>query len=302
MLVNGKKLLLDALQNGYAVGAYNFSNMEQLKAIINASEKRNASVIVQASKSAIEYMGIDMCVAMVKSEAERVSIPVCLNLDHGANFEICKLCIDKGFTNVMIDASALEYEENIKLTKQVVEYAHKHNVTVEAELGSLKGVEDEVMSVSSHFTDPNQAKDFVERTGIDSLAVSIGTSHGAYKFKGESKLDIERLAQIRDIVKIPLVLHGASSLPQHLLDDFAKTGGDLKSAKGVSTENLKDAVKNGICKVNMDTDLRIAFTTAIRETITPQMFSPRDYLKVAIKRTENLVDEKIDILGTKKYN
>ena len=265
--VNANVVLKKAQKNKYAVGAYNFSNLEQLKAILNSAQKKKCDVIVQTSKSAIDYMGLEVIVDVVKNLSKGLDIDVCLNFDHGKSFEDVKKCIDAGYTNVMIDASSLPFEENVNLTKQVVDYAHKKNVTVEAELGSLKGQEDEVFANKSFFTDPQQAKLFVQQTNVDSLAVSIGTSHGAYKFKGESNLDIERLCEIKSVVDVPLVLHGASSVNKQLKEKFLLSGGIIGNANGVSKQNLIESIKNGICKVNVDTDLRIAFTTGVRNIL-----------------------------------
>lgn len=300
-LVNGNVILKKAQKNGYAVGAYNFSNLEHLKAILNASQNKNCDVIIQTSKSAIEYMGVDVIVSAVKALCKDLTIDVCLNLDHGKDFEIVKKCIDAGYTNVMIDASHLSFNENIEVTKKVVEYAHKHGVTVESELGSLQGIEDDHQSNTSLFTDPQEAKLFVEKTGIDSLAISIGTSHGAYKFKGESKLDIKRLNQITKLVDVPLVLHGASSVDQKLKDDFIASGGQIGNANGVSKQNLIEAIQNGICKINVDTDLRIAFTTGVRNILKDNtIFDPRKYLLEGIKFMQQQVENKIDIFRPNK--
>lgn len=296
-LVNGNIILQKAKKGGYAVGAFNFSNMEQLKAILAAAQNKKSDVIVQTSKSAIEYMGLEIVVDMVKILSSKLDVDVCLNLDHGADFEICKQCIDAGYTNVMIDASSLPFEQNVELTKKVVEYAHARNVSVEAELGALKGIEDQVVASQSVFTNPEQAKLFVEQTKVDSLAVSIGTSHGAYKFKGESKLDIERLKQIEQQTKIPLVLHGASSVSKNLKDKFLQSGGQIGNANGVDNKSLADSIKNGVCKVNVDTDLRIAFTTGVREVLKDAtIFDPRKYLKQAQKLMQQEVETKIDVL------
>lgn len=301
-LKNGSYVLNKAKQSGYAVGAFNFSNLEQLKAILSASNKKNSDVIVQVSSSAIKYMGLDVIVPMVTNLAKDLDIAVCLNLDHGKNFEIVKQCVDAGFTNVMIDASDLNFEDNVKLTKECVEYAHSHNVSVEAEIGSLKGVEDEVIAKESLFTKPEDAKKFVEMTGVDSLAISIGTSHGAYKFEGKSHLDIERLKEIEKAVKIPLVLHGASGVGEELKQKFIASGGKIGNANGVSDENLIEAIKYGICKVNVDTDLRIAFTTGIRNKLKDQsLFNPRDYLLEGMKQIEYEVEKRIDILNKNRF-
>ena len=300
-LKNGKYVLEKAKNERYAVGAFNFSNLEQLKAILEASNKKNADVIVQTSPSAIKYMGLDVIVPMVTALAKDLNIAVCLNLDHGKDFETIKKCVDAGYTNVMIDASDLNFEENVKLTKKCVEYAHSKNVSVEAELGSLKGVEDEVFAKESLFTKPEDAKRFVEETGIDSLAVSIGTSHGAYKFEGKSHLDIERLKQIKKLVDIPFVLHGASGVGSELKSKFIESGGEIGNANGVSDENLIEAIKYGVCKVNVDTDLRIAFTTGIRNVLKKStVFNPRDYLLAGINQIKEQVEKRIDVLNSVK--
>ena len=300
-LKNTNYVLKKAQENGYAVGAFNFSNLEQLKAILNACEEENCDVIVQTSSSAIKYMGLDVICPMVKNLAKDLHIAVCLNLDHGKDFEIVKKCVDAGYTNVMIDASDLPFEQNVELTKKCVEYAHSKGVTVEAELGSLKGVEDEISAKESLFTKPEDAKKFVEMTGIDSLAVSIGTSHGAYKFEGESKLDIERLQEIQKLVKIPFVLHGASSVSKELKEKFRQSGGEIGNANGVSSENLVEAIKYGVCKVNVDTDLRIAFTTGIRNALkSPEIFDPRKYLGNGMKEIENEVKNRLKILNANR--
>ena len=295
-LVNAKKILSEARKKNYAIGAFNFTNLEQLDAILTACEEKQYPVIVQASKSAIDYMGLETCTEMVKSKIKHLSIPVCLSLDHGSNFEICKRAIDNGFTNVMIDGSNLPFNENVELTKKVVKYAHKKGVTVEAELGALKGKEDLVDYKESVYTNPEEAFNFVKQTNVDSLAISIGTSHGAYKFNGASKLDINRLIKINSIVNIPLVLHGASSVPNNLVKKFNALGGNLNGAKGVSTSSLKQAIKNGICKINVDTDLRIAFTIGVKENlIKNSTFNIRDYLTCGKENIIKLVKEKIDI-------
>ena len=300
-LKNGKYILEKAKQGKYAVGAFNFSNLEQLKAILNAANSKKSDVIVQVSSSAIKYMGLNVIVPMVTALAKDLDIAVCLNLDHGKSFEIVKECVDAGFTNVMIDASDLPFEQNVELTKKCVDYAHGKNVSVEAELGSLRGVEDEIESKESLFTKPEDAKKFVELTGVDSLAISIGTSHGAYKFAGESHLDIERLKQISSLTNIPLVLHGASGVSGELKQKFIQSGGQIGNANGVSSQNLIDAVQNGICKVNVDTDLRIAFTTGIRNSLkSPELFNPRTYLSEGMKEIEEEVNKRIDILNATK--
>ncbi len=265
-LENSKRIFENALKGKYAVGAFNFVNMEVAKSILKAGEECNSPVILQCSTGAIKYAGVKTLVAIAQSLAEDLTIPVCLNLDHGKSFEDCKLAIDNGFTNVMIDASSLPYEENIALTKKVVEYAHSKNVTVEAELGVLAGVEEEVSASKNVFTSPEQAKDFVERTGVDSLAIAIGTSHGTHKFKGEAKLEFEILSQIEKLLpNFPLVLHGASSIPQDLIELAKANGATLEGANGIPEEMLNQACKHNICKINVDSDLKLAYTAGIRE-------------------------------------
>lgn len=294
MLVNTKKMLIEANEKGYAVGAFNFSNMEQIQAILTAHKECNHPVILACSKSAMEYMGVEVAVKMVETLAKDLDIDVALHLDHGANFEICKKAIDNGFTSVMIDASSLPLEENIAETKRVVEYAKKFNVTVEAELGKLSGIEDEVNVEHSNYTNPDEAKYFVEQTGVDSLAVSIGTSHGAYKFEGESRLEIEILKEIKTKTAIPLVLHGASSIPQYLVEEFNSLNGELGNAKGVDAENLKEAIKHGIAKINVDSDCRIAFSLGIKKAMQDKkLFDPRKILAKGKEEMVKLIKDKI---------
>jgi len=294
-LKNTKKMLEKAFLKGYAVGAFNFSNLEQLQAILEVVKEQNSPAILATSTSAIKYMGLKTLVAMVKASTENLTQAVALHLDHGATFEDCKMAIDAGFTSVMCDASHFSFDDNVKLTKRVVEYAKAFNVTVEAELGRLAGVEDEISSQHSHYTNPLKAKKFVELTGIDSLAISIGTSHGAYKFKGEAKLQIELLKQIKSLLpNTPLVLHGASSIPESLQQEFVKSGGTLSGAKGVSEQLLIEAIKNGIAKVNVDSDLRIAFTTGVRNALKNSSdFNPRSYLLSGKNKVKEVLTYKI---------
>ena len=298
MLVNSKAIFKKAMKEGYAIPAYNASNMEGVLAIVRAAEAQNSPVILAASKSALEYAGLDMFVAMVKTVAEKSSVQVVLHLDHGADFEICKKCIDAGFTSVMIDGSSRPFEENVAVTKQVVDYAHQRGVTVEAELGKLAGVEDEVnvASKDAMYTDPNEAKMFVDLTGCDSLAIAIGTSHGANKFTGEAKLEYTVLQKIRNLLpETPLVLHGASAVPADLVEICNTYGGELKGAKGVPDDIIAKAVELGIQKVNSDTDLRIACTGAIRKSLheKPESFDPRAYGKKSIEAMQKICEHKI---------
>lgn len=296
MLVNSKELFLDAIKNKYAVGAFNFVNMEVLQGILETAVEENSPVIVQCSTGAIKYAGKDYLSGMVKSVTEKLPIPVIWNLDHGKTFEDCVNAIDAGFTNVMIDASSLPYEENIALTKKVVEYAHARNVTVEAELGVLAGVEEDVSANEHIYTDPNQAIDFIEKTGCDSLAIAIGTSHGIYKFKGEAKLRLDILEELsKRMPNYPFVLHGASSIPQQYVEKANKYGANLTGAKGVPEEMLSEACKMNICKVNVDSDLRIGFTAGVREYLqnNPSDVDMRSYLKSGKQCVKDVVRFKI---------
>ncbi len=296
-LQNSKELFKHAIKNNYAIGAFNFVNLETLSAILDAATELNSPVIVQCSTGAIKYAGIEAISAMVKAKAK--NLPVILNLDHGKTFEDCKMAIDNGFTNVMIDASSLPFEENINLTKQVVEYAHSKNVTVEAELGVLAGVEDEVSASNddAKYTNPLQAKEFVERTNVDSLAIAIGTSHGTHKFSGEAKLRFDILSQIEELLPdFPLVLHGASSIPQNMVQLAEQYGAKLKGANGIPENMLNEATtKHNVVKVNVDSDLRIAFTAGVREILTnkPETVDLRDYLKQGKKYVTEVVKNKI---------
>ena len=294
-----KKIFQNALKEKYALGAFNFVNLEMLKAIINASLETDFPVIASVSEGALKYMGEEETVGMFK--AAKKNAKVFLHLDHGKNLELIKRTVDLGFDSVMIDASSFSFEENVKQTKEVVNYAHKKDVLVEAELGTLAGIEDEVKAEKNIYTDPNEAKKFVELTNCDSLAVAIGTSHGAYKFTGESKLNMEILSEIESLIpNTPLVLHGASSVPQKYVDLLNKFGGNVTGAKGVDESLLSEAChKHNICKINSDTDLRICFTGAVRKYLTenPEVFDLRKYLGAGKEEVKNLLIEKIKLLG-----
>lgn len=297
-LVNAKPLFEKALKEKYGIGAFNFINYETLKAILDTAQKNNSPVIIQSSVGAVKYMGIQNLSALVKSMTKELTIPVCWNLDHGKTFEDCKAAVDNGFTNVMIDASSLPYEENIALTKQVVEYAHAHGVTVEAELGTLQGVEDEVdvSADDAFYTNPDQAKDFVTRTGVDSLAIAIGTSHGAYKFKGDASLKFDILAKIQaELPDFPLVLHGASSIPERVVTIANNNGAKLAGVKGVSEPLLTKACAQNICKINVDSDLRISFLAGVREHLAqnPSNIDIRAYLKQAMQEISTTIEYKL---------
>ena len=302
-LVNTKEMFKKAYEGGYSIGAFNISDLEQLQGVLEACKERNSAVIIQASKSAISYAGIDTLVELVKAASEEIGVDCALHLDHGPNFEMAKQCIDAGFTSVMIDGSHLDYEENVAITKQVVEYAHPKNVTVEAELGVLAGTEDDVTSDVHKYTEPDQAVDFVNRTGVDSLAIAIGTSHGAFKFKGEAKLRFDILEEIQSkLPNYPIVLHGASAVDQDAVATCNKFGGDIAGAKGVPVEMLRKASEMAVCKINMDTDLRLAMTAAIRKFMAenPKEFDPRKYLGAGRDAIKEVVLGKIDtVLGSK---
>ena len=297
-LVTTKEMFEKSMKEGFAIGAFNVNNMEIIQAIVDAAAEENSPVILQASSSAIKYARPTYLMKMVEAAVEETNIPIAIHLDHGPDFETCKACIDAGFTSVMIDGSKYDFEENIAITKKVVEYAHERGVVVEAELGKLAGIEDEV-NVSADeamYTDPMQAKEFVERTGCDSLAIAIGTSHGAYKFKGEAKLRFDILAKIKELIpNTPIVLHGASTVIPELVDMCNNYGGDIPGAKGVPDEILNEASKTGVSKINVDTDLRLAMTGAIRKVFAenPSAFDPRKYLTPARDLIKETVQHKI---------
>lgn len=308
-LVTTKEMFEKSMNEGFAIGAFNVNNMEIIQGIVDAASEAKSPVILQASASAIKYAGIDYLMKMVEAATiVHPEIPIALHLDHGPDFETCKMCIDAGFTSVMIDGSKYDFEENIRVTKEVVDYAHAHGVVVEAELGKLAGIEDEVnvSESDSSYTDPIQAKEFVERTGCDSLAIAIGTSHGAYKFKGEAKLRFDILAKIKELIpNTPIVLHGASSVIPELVDMCNEFGGNIPGAKGVPDEMLVEASKSGVSKINVDTDLRLAFTASIRKVFneSPEAFDPRKYLVPARDLIEQTVSHKIvNVFGSNDKN
>ena len=297
-LVTTKEMFEKSMKEGFAIGAFNVNNMEIIQAIVDAAAKENSPVILQASASAIKYARPKYLIKMVEAAVEENNIPIALHLDHGPDFETCKACIDAGFTSVMIDGSKYDFEENIAVTKKVVDYAHERGVVVEAELGKLAGIEDDVnvAAEDAMYTDPEQAKEFVERTGCDSLAIAIGTSHGAYKFKGEAKLRFDILAKIKELIpNTPIVLHGASTVIPELVEMCNNYGGDIPGAKGVPDEILNEASKSGVSKINVDTDLRLAMTGAIRKVFaeSPNAFDPRKYLTPARDLIEETVAHKI---------
>ena len=296
MLVTNKDLLLPARQKAYAVGAFNINNLESLVAVAEAAVEEKSPVIVAVTPSAIKYAGLAYLAKIVKTAAELAPVPMSLHLDHGENFETVSKCVEAGFTSAMIDGSFLKFEENVALTKRVVDFAHQKGLTVEAELGRLAGVEEStVEEKEAVLTDPNAAKEFVEKTGVDALAVAIGTSHGAYKFKAEPKLDFERLKLVKEKVNVPLVLHGASSVPQWIIEKAVKYGAELTGAKGIPEEHIKKAISSGIAKINIDTDLRLAFTATIREFLanSPKEFDPRKILGPAKEAMKEVVKGKM---------
>lgn len=301
-LVSSEDILVPARAGGYAVGAFNTSNLEITQAILEAAHELRSPVLIATSSSAVKYAGFDNIHCTVRNIAEELDIKVALHLDHGADLEICRACLDHGWTSVMIDASKHDFEENISITRSVVEAAHKVGVPVEAELGKLMGIEDEVVvrERDASLTDPGQAAEFVERSGCDFLAVAIGTSHGAYKFKGEPRLDIDRLAEIVSKVDIPLVLHGASSVPPEVLERASEYGAKLPGAKGVPLEAIKEAIGHGIAKINIDTDLRLAFTGAVRQILadSPEVFDPRQILGEAREAIKQVVKSKMEAFGS----
>ena len=308
-LVTTKKMFEKAFEGGYAIGAFNINNMEIIQGVVAAAKAQNSAVILQVSKSALKYAHPKYLKAMVDAAVEETGLDIALHLDHGPSFEVCKECIEHGFTSVMFDGSHLDYEENVAETKKVVEFAHARGVVVEAELGKLAGVEDEVKvnAADATYTDPDQAVDFVTRTGVDSLAIAIGTSHGAYKFKGEAKLDFDRLATITEKLEaagfhnFPIVLHGASSVDQRCVAMCNEYGGNIAGAQGIPAEMLRKASSMAVCKINMDTDLRLAMTAAIRKSFgdEPAAFDPRGYLGAARELIQELVEDKIkNVIGS----
>ncbi len=297
-LVTSKAMFEKAYAGKYAVGAFNVNNMEIIQGIVEAAKEEKSPLILQVSAGARKYAKHIYLIKLVEAALEDSDLPICLHLDHGEDFDICKACVDGGFSSVMIDGSKYSFEENIALTKKVVDYAHSKGVVVEAELGRLAGVEDavKVNSADATYTDPDQAVEFVEKTGVDSLAIAIGTSHGAYKFKGKPELDFARLEKISSMLpNFPLVLHGASTVLPEFVAKCNEFGGNIAGAQGVPEEMLLQAGQLGVCKINIDTDLRLAMTASIREHLAnhPADFDPRQYLKPAREAIKNMVKHKI---------
>ncbi len=307
-LVTTKEMFQKAYDGGYAIGAFNVHNMEIVQGITEAAGELKSPVILQVSKGARAYANHTYLVKLVEAAVAENNIPIALHLDHGPDFETCKSCIDGGFTSVMIDASHYDFEKNIEITKQVVEYAHERGVVVEAELGKLAGVEDDVKVAADDamYTQPDEVQEFVERTGVDSLAIAIGTSHGAFKFKPGQKpqLRFDILDEItKRIPQFPIVLHGASSVSQEYVQIIQKNGGNLADAIGIPEDMLRQAARSAVCKINIDSDLRLAMTAGVREVLynNPAAFDPREYLKVGRSYVKELVKHKItDVLGSEQ--
>ncbi|MBR4296498.1 MAG: class II fructose-1,6-bisphosphate aldolase [Clostridia bacterium] len=313
-LVTTKEMFKKAYAGGYAIGAFNINNMEIIQAITEAAEEEQSPVILQVSAGARKYAKHEYLLALANAAVKDSGIDLALHLDHGADFEICKACIDGGFTSVMIDGSHHSYEDNVALTKKVVEYAHAHGVVVEGELGVLAGVEDDVVAEQSSYTRPEEVEDFVTRTGVDSLAISIGTSHGAYKFTPKQctrneqgilvppPLRFDILAEIeKRLPEFPIVLHGASSVPQDFVAEINALGGKMPDAIGIPEEQLREAAKSAVCKINIDSDIRLAMTAGIRRVFVnePSVFDPRGYLSVARDEVKKMVKHKIKtVLGS----
>lgn len=313
-LVTTKEMFKKAYAGGYAIGAFNINNMEIIQAITEAASEERSPVILQVSAGARKYAKHEYLMALAQAAVKDTGIDLALHLDHGDSFELCKSCIDGGFTSVMIDGSHYSYEENIALTKKVVEYAHERGVVVEGELGVLAGVEDDVVAEHSSYTRPEEVEDFVTRTGVDSLAISIGTSHGAYKFTPKQctrnekgilvppPLRFDILAEIeKRLPEFPIVLHGASSVPQEFVAEINALGGKMPDAVGIPEEQLREAAKMAVCKINIDSDIRLAMTAGIRRVFNekPEVFDPRGYLSVARNEVKNMVRHKIrDVLGS----
>ena len=313
-IVTTKEMFKKAYEGGYAIGAFNVNNMEIVQGITEACKEENAPVILQVSKGARAYANHTYLVKLVEAAVKECpNVPIVLHLDHGPDFDTCKACIDGGFTSVMIDGSSLPYEKNIEVTRKVVEYAHKYNVTVEGELGTLAGIEDEVSHAEGSYTRPEEVQDFVNHTGVDSLAIAIGTSHGAYKFKPDQctrnekgilcppPLRFDILEEVsKRLPDFPIVLHGASSVPQEYVAMINEFGGKMPDAVGVPEDQLREAAKLAVCKINIDSDIRLAMTGSIRKFFVehPDKFDPREYLKVARANVKELVRHKLkDVLG-----
>jgi fructose-bisphosphate aldolase class II len=302
MLASTKEILEKANQGRYAVGHFNINNMEIVQGVVQAAINKKSPIILSTSEGAIKYAGLGFLHQLALTASEYVEIPIALHLDHGTNLQTIKDCINIGYSSVMIDASKEKFEKNIQLTKKVVQLAHKKGISVEAELGTIGGTEDNVSSKEIILADPEKTKEFVEKTGCDFLAAAIGTSHGAYKFKGKAELQLDILKQIKEKTKIPLVLHGASSVPKNIVQQAQKYGAKLKGVSGVPEIQLKRAIYYGINKVNTDTDLRLAFDAAIRKFLkeNPKDFDPRHILSPARELITKVTEHRIDVLGSSR--
>ncbi len=302
-MVTSKEMFELAYKEGFAIGAFNVNNMELIQGITEAAKEENAPLILQVSAGARKYANQTYLLKMVEAANIETGLPICLHLDHGEDFEICKSCIDGGFSSVMIDGSKYPLKKNIELTKQVVEYAHERGVTVEGELGKLSGIEDNinVSDEDAQFTNPDEVEEFVKSTGVDSLAIAIGTSHGAFKFKGTPRLRFDILEEVsKRLPNFPIVLHGSSSVPRDFLETINKFGGDMTGAQGVPEELLRKAASMAVCKINIDSDLRMAFTAGIRKHMAenPTHFDPRQYLTDARANVKSIVKHKLkEVLG-----
>ena len=304
-LVTTEKMFRQAYEGGFAVGAFNVNNMELLQGIVDACKAENSPLILQISKGAREYANIKYLKAMIDVAVSETDLPIAIHCDHGDTFELCRDCVQDGYTSVMIDASHTSFEDTVSLSKQVADYAHEHKVVVEAEIGQLGGIEEDVVGVSAddvmeHVTNPAEAEEFVKQTGCDSLAVACGTSHGAYKFKAEPKLAFDVIEEIsKRLPGYPLVMHGSSSVPKEFVDFINKYGGDMPNTMGVPEEALTKAAKMAVCKINIDTDLRLALTAKIRQLFSedPAGFDPRKYLGPARKAITEMVQHKLHVLG-----
>lgn len=302
-LVTSKEMFKKAYHGGYAIGAFNVNNMETIQGIIEAVKETRSPVILQVSMGARKYANIIYLKKLIEAAViDAPEIPICMHLDHGDSFEICKQCVDDGFTSVMIDASALPFKENIERSKAVVEYTHDHGVVVEAELGKLAGIEEHVVNERSQFTDPDEVEEFVFKTGVDSLAIAIGTSHGAFKFSGNAQLRFDILDEVaRRLPDFPIVLHGASSVPQEFVKLIQQYGGNMQGAEGVPEDMLRRAAAGAVCKINIDSDIRLACTATIRQHFAeyPTHFDPRQYLGPARTAIKEMVKRKIiNVLGS----
>ncbi len=300
MLVSNKKLQSNALKGRYAVGAFNVYDMESVQSVVQAAEIEKSPAIIATTEGAIEYAGLGFIARIIELATKKSKVTYSMHLDHGESMDTIRKCIRMGYTSVMIDASHKPFKENIRTTKQVVSFAHRKGVSVEAELGTIGGVEDSVSTRKILLTEPEDAKEFVEKTGCDTLAVAIGTSHGAYKFKGKSKLDIDRLKDINKVVKVPLVLHGASGIPQWVVKKATRFGAVLGNPHGVAPDDIKAAVRNGITKVNIDSDLRLTFDATVREVLKkkPKVFDPRKILGPAREAVTDMVRYKMQLFGS----